>query len=229
MQSSAMPIQQTDSHTGRNIAVTVGVLVLVIAAVAFWPGNAPNGRLTIDPAGLAYVETEGWRAYYDRNWLRAIGLMLQLNHDQFGLNWFDTLKASYYATRAQIAFAGMDNNPPLAQEYLAKYYAVIARARQLSFDPQAAAAAEMRYWIVHRQVAQDPANPAPLVDALADLHALLFAIPAAAAHDSGVERTAAAQAVDRITGRRSTDIDADWREVLTRLTAAYRIIADATR
>jgi hypothetical protein len=126
-----------------------------------------------------------------------------------------------------MAFAGANNNPPLAQEYLAKYYAVIAQARGLAYDPVKAAEAEMRYWIVHRQVAQTPDNPAPLVDSLADLHAYLFDIPAEAARISGVERTAAAQAVDRITGGRSTDIAADWREVETRLRAGYEIVNQA--
>lgn len=226
MRSSTTLRRPAQLPWGRTFALTV--LILVLAVIALWPSQAPVGRLPFDPAGLAWVETEGWRAYYDRAWLRALGLMLQLNHDQFGLNWLDTLRASYYATRSQMAFAGANNNPPLAQEYLAKYYTVVAHGRGLRYDPQAAAEAEMRYWIVHRQVAQNPANPAPLVDALTDLHALLFSIPAGPARASAVERAAAAQAVDRITGRRSTDFDADWREVLNRLTAAYKIIDEAS-
>ncbi len=221
----AMPT--TRRAGGRTLALVIGVLLVALALVGFWPTHAPQGRLTFDPAALAYAETEGWRAYYDRAWLRALGLMLQLNHDAFGLTWFDTLRASYYATRAQIAFAGADNNPPLAQDYLAKYYAVVAQGRGLAYDPARAAEAEMRYWIVHRQVAQNPADPAPLVNALADLHRTLFDISPDAAHASAVERTAAAQAVDRITGRRSTDVAADWRAVYDHLLAAYVTITQA--
>ncbi len=208
----------------------VGILTLTWTAVAH-DGSSPaaTGRLSIDPSGLAHVETEGWRAYYDRAWPRAIALMLQLNHDQFGLGWPAATEASYDATRAQMAFAGVDNNVPLARDYLERYYAIVARERGLRWNAGAVANAEMRYWIVHRQVAQNPTNPQPLVDALTDLHALLFEIPAAAALTSAVERTAAAQAVDRITGRRSADIDADWREVERRLQVAYAIVAEAMR
>lgn len=219
----------TPSHVALGVAI-LGLLVGAFTAVSLERHPAPgSGRLVIDPPALAYVETQGWRAYYDRAWPRAIGLMLQLNHDQFGLGWPAAVEASYYATRAQMAFAGTDNNVPLARAYLASYYGIIARERGLGWDPQSAADAEMRYWIIHRQVAQAPGKPAPLVDALADLHALLFEIPPPAARASAVERTAAAQAVDRITGHRSLDVEADWREVEVRLGAGYDLIAAAMR
>lgn len=229
MQSTALPARRPALAWGRVGTVIVAFILLLVAIVVLMPGSAVVGRLTFDPAGMAYVETEGWRAYYDRNWLRALSLMLQLNHDVFGLRWPDAIQASYYATRAQMAFAGANNNVPLAQDYLVKYYAVIARGRGLNWDPVKAAEAEIRYWIVHRQVAQKPENPAPLVASLADLHAYLFTIPAEAAQSSAVERTAAAQAVDRVTGRRSLDVDADWREIETRLRAAYTIINTAIK
>lgn len=212
-----------------SVAV-LGALTLTWTALALdGPATAPIGRLPIDAAGLAHVETEGWRAYYDRAWPRAIALMLQLNHDQFGLGWPAAVEASYNATRAQIAFAGADNNVPLARDYLERYYAIVAHERGLRWDARLVADAEMRYWIVHRQVAQHPADPQPLIDALTDLHTLVFEILAAEAHASAVERTAAAQAVDRITSRRSTNIDADWREVESHLKASYSIVAHAMR
>ena len=226
MLAASVPLGRPRAR-GMRMALLVGFVLGLVGMVVWWPSRASQGRLTFDPARLAYIETEGWRAYYDRNWARALGLMLELNHDVFGLSWLDTLLASYYSTRAQIAFAGANNNPPLAQAYLAKYYGVIAQARGLRYDPARAAEAEMHYWIVHRQVAAQPDDPAPLVDSLADLHAYLFDIPADAAHASGVERTAAAQAVDRITGHRSTDVAADWREIETRLRAGYQIVTRA--
>ena len=226
MRAASVPLARPLAR-GIRMALIIGFVLGFVGVVAWWPSTATQGRLTFDPAQMAFIETEGWRSYYDRNWMRALGLMLELNHDVFGLRWPDAILAAYYSTRAQIAFAGANNNVPLAQEYIAKYYGVIARARGLRYDPTRAAEAEMRYWIVHRQVAAQPDNPAPLVDSLADLHATLFDIPAEAARASGVERTAAAQAVDRITGHRSTDVAADWREVETRLRAGYEIVARA--
>ena len=37
----------------------------------------------LDPDRVAYFEAEGWRAYYDRRWLRLIRLTVQLNEEQF--------------------------------------------------------------------------------------------------------------------------------------------------
>jgi hypothetical protein len=227
VQTVSAPTTMPSPPRRRSVAFSLGAVLALAGVTLFWPNAARDGRLTFDPVGLAHIETEGWRAYYDRDWSRAVSLMLQLHHDEFGLNWFDTFVASYHATRAQIAFAGQNNNAPLAQAYLEKYYAVMARARGLRYDPAAAAEAEMRYWIVHRQVASRPDDYTPLVGVLADLHTLVFAVPPDAARASGVERTAAAAAVDRITGRRSTDVAADWREVEARLVAAYTIVAQA--
>ena len=47
-----------------SVAV-LGALTLTWTALALdGPATAPIGRLPIDAAGLAHVETEGWRAYY---------------------------------------------------------------------------------------------------------------------------------------------------------------------
>jgi len=40
-------------------------------------------RIRLDPERIAQLEAGGWRAYYVRNWPKLLGLMVQLNQEQF--------------------------------------------------------------------------------------------------------------------------------------------------
>jgi hypothetical protein len=185
-------------------------------------------RVAFDPERIAYLETEGWRAYYDRKWLRAFRLLATLCREQFRLPYLASQRAAYYATRASLAFAPRRNRPELARAYLLKFYRLAGPALDLAFDPVRVADLELRYWVIHRELV-DVTDKAPLEQSLAELHAALFGTSVEAMAESGVRRAAAATAVDRITSRRSTDIAADWREVEANLRVAYRLIAEAGR
>jgi hypothetical protein len=39
-----------------------------------------------DSDRVEYFEKAGWRAYYDRRWLRVLRLMVQLNREQFAMS-----------------------------------------------------------------------------------------------------------------------------------------------
>ena len=89
---------------------------------------------------------------------------------------------------------------------------------------------ELDYWVVHRRLAlqrqqhPEPGDLEPLVASLARLHAVLFDAPAEALRASAEARARAAEAVDRITGRYSVDVDADWDAVEDKLRQAYRAV-----
>jgi hypothetical protein len=83
---------------------------------------------------------------------------------------------------------------------------------------------ELEYWIVHRAIVGHE-NREPLTRSLAELHAALFGRTVAEMRESAEHRTKAADAVDRITNKRSTDIAADWAEVHAELRACYRSVA----
>ncbi|MBL8156491.1 MAG: hypothetical protein JNM70_20090, partial [Anaerolineae bacterium] len=36
-----------------------------------------------DPNQIAHYEVEGWKAYYDRNWIRLLRLVVSLAQEQF--------------------------------------------------------------------------------------------------------------------------------------------------
>lgn len=184
-----------------------------------------------DPDIVAYYEKEGWEAYYDRNWPRALWLLVRLNHEAFGMSWVDALAAALDTVRASIAFAPLEGNDiPKATRYMARFYERARRTLDISADAQTLAALELDYWIVHRELAirrkqnREDDDIEPMVGSLAALHAALFNATPQAMRLSAEWRARAAEAVDRITGKYSDDVDEDWRRVEAYLQNAYRAV-----
>jgi hypothetical protein len=195
-----------------------------------------DAKNRFDPNKVAYYETAGWEAYYDRNWLRVLRLMVQLNREEFGLSLPQALAAALDVVRASIAFKPVDNDVPKTTHFLERYFNRARRATGLQADAQRLAELEIRYWIVHRRLAlerqKQPNQTAPdsiddigpMIEALEELHAALFEAPAGVAHHSAVLRALAAKTVDRITGRYSLDEAEDWRRIERYLQEAYRAL-----
>jgi hypothetical protein len=185
---------------------------------------------TFDPKQVAYYETAGWQAYYDRRWLRVLQLMVELNHVQFGMPWPTALSAALDTVRASIAFAPLDNNIPAAQRAIERFYTKARHSVGMAADATTLAALEIDYWVVHRRLARqrmtDPSarDITPMVDSLARLHAVLFNSTPERMRLSAQLRALAAVTVDEITARRSTDIAADWRAIEQYLNLAYRAV-----
>lgn len=179
-----------------------------------------------NPATIAYYETEGWRAYYDRDWLRAFGLMAHLVESQFHIPFPRSFLAVYHVIRASIAFVPKDHDLDIVGHHLERFYRIVAGANGDAFDPHAVAELELRYWVIHREMV-DETDKRALVESVAALHAALFGRSAAALWASAESRVAAADAVDRITNHRSADPALDWRLVEEHLGLAYRRVKEA--
>lgn len=192
-------------------------------------------RFSFDPALLGYYEKEGWRAYYDRRWLRAFWLLLRLNREQFGMSWGAALLAALDTVRAARAFAPLDNDLPATRSLLERFFARARRTQSLPSDASTLAERELDYWIVHREIAMQridapsDADIEPLVASLTALHVAIFGGSEATMRRSARLRALAATAVDRITGKRSTDIAADWYTVERLLQEAYLAVLTAQR
>jgi len=190
-----------------------------------------------DPDRIARLETESWRAYYDRAWLKMARVLVTLHREQFGLSRWRALLVTLRSSRAAIAFAPLqDNDPDKARRLLVPYYREVRRALGSAAGAATLAEREIDYWIVHRQLAiARKANPAasdpdalddiqPMVDAFARLHAALFNSTPEEMRASAEYRALAAKAVDRITGGYSDDIPADWARTEDYLRRAYRAV-----
>jgi len=180
---------------------------------------------------VAHFETAGWQAYYDRNWLRAFWLLMQLNREQFNMSPLTALQAALDTVRATMAFAPLGREDlPNATKHLRQFYAKAARALRWKANARTLAELEMEYWVVHRKLAvARKANPTdgdsePLIRSFQNLHAALFDSTPDAQRESAEWRARAAETVDLITSKRSTDVAGDWRRVEEFLRKAYRSV-----
>lgn len=189
----------------------------------------PTQRL-FDPDKVAYYEKAGWEAYYDRNWLRAFMLLVRLNREQFHMGLLTALRAAMDTVRASRAFAPVDNDIPAAQAHIQKFFTKARPGLDIKASAQKLAELEMDYWIVHRQLAlrriqnHEDHDIEVMTQSLANLHAALFNSTPEAMRESAEYRALAAKAVDRITGKYSQDVTADWQEVEAYLQKAYRAV-----
>jgi hypothetical protein len=175
---------------------------------------------SFDPDRVAALETEAWRAYYDREWLKLLYCTVRGCAEQFQIPFPSSLEAAYWATRGAIAFKPLDNDVPTALAACERYYELVRRYSGLAFDPAEVARVEVHYWEVHRRLSGAD-DHRELVDAFADLHTATFGVPRERALESAELRTNAAILVDGITGRRSIDVDGDWLRLAADLRACY--------
>src|SRR4051812_3877338 len=191
-------------------------------------GASTSKAFTFDPDRLAYLEVAGLRAYYDQRWFDMLKLLVGLMHEQFNLSWLRSLQAASYVTVASVAWAPVDNKPEVTRRYIRKFYRLAARYGSSSgYDPRKVAAAEYKYWVLHRRRGINPQSDVTAhMQSLAELHNALFGIPPPEAQESAANRAHGSDAKDRVTGRRSKDIEADWREAEKYLRIAYRSVVE---
>ncbi|MBV9229215.1 MAG: hypothetical protein JOZ18_07865 [Chloroflexi bacterium] len=175
------------------------------------------------PERVAHFEATGWRAYYDRQWLKMLGLIVALCQEQFHIPFPQSLLAAYYTTRASIAWVPVDHNIEKVRSYLRKFYQVARRYSNLTFDPTRVADLELRYFDVHRRLV-GAVDKQEFLDTLIDLHSALFGLSPEQVRESAHFRLLAADTVDGITGHTSTDIEGDWVKLEEYLCQCYTSI-----
>lgn len=199
-----------------------------------------NATTTSRADRIARIETELWEAYYNREWLREFRLLVAMHREFFRMSAPTAVAAGYDAARSAMAFAPLDSSDlPKARRYLLRYYDKVRRALNREATATDLAERELHYWVVHREVARrrlaevangraaddpDLEEIEPVIDAFARLHAGLFNSTPEAMRESAVYRAQAAAVVDRISGRYSPNVAADWTRVETLLRQAYRAI-----
>ena len=182
------------------------------------------------PEQVAHYEAAGWRAYYDRAWVKAFLLMVRLNREEFRMPFMTAVAGAVDIVRASMAFAPVDNDVFSAADFIRRYYVKARRSAGIQTDAETLAGLEMDYWIVHRDLAgarmknHELDNIKPMIESLVRLHAALFNAEPRARRRSAEQRAKAAVTVDRITGRYSTDVEADWAKVEAYLEEAYRAL-----
>jgi hypothetical protein len=179
--------------------------------------------IRLQPERLAHLEAAGWRAYYDHEWLKLIGLMVRLNQEQFHIPFPLSVVAAYHVARGSVAWAPIKNDPEVVRLHFTRFYRIAKRWSGMTFAPRRAAELEIGYWIEHRRLVGNP-NKESFIEAMTALHSHLFDLPAERMRDSAEWRIKANNTVDLITGGLSTDPEADWAKLERELVECYRSV-----
>ena len=184
---------------------------------------APTARFHFDPERIAYYEANGWRAYYERKWLRVLRLIVGLCQQQFQIPFPMSLLAAYYTTRASAAWVPVDHDEQKVLVYLERFYRVAQRYSGLHFDPVRVAQLELQYFEVHRRLVGS-GDKSEFVQTMAELHSAIFGLPVEQVYESAEWRVRAADTVDLITGKRSQDVEGDWAKLEEYLRRCYHLL-----
>jgi hypothetical protein len=187
---------------------------------------ASHDKFQFNADRVAHFEATGWRAYYDRQWLRLLRLILSLCQEQFHIPFPVSVLAAYYVVRASAAWAPVDHDEVKVRAFYTRFYRLARRYSGLKFDPEQVGALELRYNDVHRKLVGQP-DKAEFIQVMTELHSALFGIAPEAARESAELRVLANNTVDLITGHTSTDPEADWRKLEDYLRQCYRSIGRA--
>ncbi|MCC7354894.1 MAG: hypothetical protein IT330_14210 [Anaerolineae bacterium] len=180
-------------------------------------------KFRFNPDRVASFEANGWRAYYDRAWLRLLRLVVSLCQEQFRIPFPVSLLAAYYVTRASVAWAPVNHNVQAVQAFYEKFYRLARRYSGLGFDPTRVAALELKYNDDHRRLVGNP-DKREFIQTMVELHSAIFGIPPERARESAELRVLANNTVDKITGKTSTNVEADWVKLEDYLRQCYRSI-----
>ena len=183
---------------------------------------------TMQPERVAYFEAAGWKAYYDHKWLNMLRLIVLLCQEEFHIPFPMSLAAAYYTTRASMAWAPVEHDERKVLRYLEKFYGVARRYSGLHYDVKRVAALELQYFEVHRRLSGNPEKE-EFLQTLIALHSALFGLTLQQARKSAEWRLLAANTVDLITSRTSTDVEGDWSKLEAYLRKAYDSIVQETQ
>jgi hypothetical protein len=179
-----------------------------------------------DADRVAFYEKENWAAYYQRQWLRLFRVSLQMVRRAFVLPLWPALKGAYYVARAEMAAAPADNDVPLAESYMRRFYSLIKRVHGESFDVNEAARLDVNWWVIHRRLFGHSESH-ELVDALTALYAHVYGANTAEVRLAAYHRAQAMVYSDRWVQEVRTEPSELLDKVEAELRLSYRALRQA--
>ncbi len=182
---------------------------------------------SFDADAVAWLETRMWEAYYAKHDLRLFLLLVRLIAQQFGLSGRRAFSIALMLTRPAMRFARARANYEAVIPDIAAAYRQLCAECGATFDADAVAARELHWWIVHRHPTE--AGEAGLTEAIADLYAAVYQLPAATVREAARLRAVAAIVCD--TGREREGVRGAtyWGEVGDLLRQSYRALKVAVQ
>ena len=182
-----------------------------------------------DPDRLAAIELRMWKAYYRRQPLRLLALLVQANREQARASWPRAVGAAVLLARAAAGFGRATGDYDRFLPDIVRGYRALGLPPDV--DAEAVARRELRWWVMRREIGLDAGEAAGEV--IADLYATLYGVPRAEVAEAGRLRGLAAElrdrgAADDPDGPRGAG-RAYWPGVARLLRDSYRSLAAALR
>jgi hypothetical protein len=161
-----------------------------------------NGKphRSFDPDRLARLESTAWVTYYRRDWPRLLRASVLLTRHAFGLRWPAALRASWLVMRALQQWAPQNgNDPDGARATMQRFYELVKREHQESYDPAVAAGLEIDWWRIHRrhQWYGSADDEQALIAAMAKLYSYAYGVPESDVRPAAEQRALAMRLSDR--------------------------------
>ncbi len=151
------------------------------------------GARDFDPVALGTAEYDGWVAYYRREWRPFLRAAVRMVRFGFGMSWPQTVRGAWYVLRANQVWAPYPHNDPAkAREYMRRFYALVARDRQMTLDPVQAARLEVEWWRIHRlHQREEQLTEDDLTSALMRLYGYVYSVDEEAVREAASHRVLA--------------------------------------
>jgi hypothetical protein len=177
-----------------------------------------------DPAGVARLETEMWRDYYEHDYFGLFRSLYVVNRREYGFSPWDSIRLSYYSAMAAKEFQPTRSREEAyeALPALQQYYAIIRRHGGEEFDPREAARLELEWW----QLRRESWTPAQYAVPIAEVTTEVYGV-----RNGGLEQSAVirAEMMHYRDERRGKMTPADWEHIEISLTEAYELLKSGVR
>ena len=140
----------------RILASLLALAALLIGAE--WTrerfSRRPSDLRVFDAVAVGKLDTDMWRSYYERRPVRLFEQMITLLRTQYGMPPLEALMNAYRAAHAAFVFKDGRSRADYEKAHpdLEAYYRDVAARSTKPFDSHRAAALELEWWIVHREI-----------------------------------------------------------------------------
>jgi hypothetical protein len=210
----------TEQERKRTPAVLLWTIAAIAVLAAVLGGRFVFGSPSFDADKIAGSEARMWQAYYSGDKAQLGLLLMDVLRSQYGLSLLQSKKiASRLAEAAMEFHSARGDYARIVLPDLIEAYRLIGESSGLSFDPEAAARAELAWWVARRTPGQNSAEQ--VGGKMAELYALLYGGDHPSLRRAGLLRAQAAALRD------SGGAAADWRKVESLLRESYREVQKA--
>ena len=174
----------------------------------------PRSIREFDADRLAGLETEMWKAYYEKRNVRLFVLLTEMLREQRRYPWAKAATEGFYLARPAARFAGMTGGYDAVLPDLEHAYGMAKDWTGAGYDVRAVARAELAWWVARRDpAARSPENVGRLIG---ELYATMYGVPIERVANAGLLRAQAAALRDRSAQQ------PDWATIASLLQRSYR-------